>query len=617
MQKLVCVIGADGSGKTTLCRAAKKELNTRGFSSTVVWLGAESFLMKPMRYLLRFIWINKKKDFSESSCNGEGSKRVNYAREIHRKNNLAVKFGWATRLYLALVWCDYKLQVTIKRWNCREASIIFADRYLFDVAVNIGLTLGWPPGRVISFIQGRISKMQLPELRVFLRVDPHVSLQRKDDILDVDYLKLRFTYYEAIAKAFGFVERDGTLPIETNRDWLLNELELNQERLYVLYVHSNNIDIGGADKVLALMATQIQDYEQPKTCYRVGVCLRLQTDIVKSYEAVGIPIFAYPFIRPQVSKGISGLCKFIVSVPITLWFFMRLYKREKPNIVHVNDLYDFLPALAARLMGIPLIWHIRMIVMNERLRKLFAYLVSKTSRVSISVSKAVCTHYFTSSLNNHKALVIHDLGNSDLVKSQSTGTIVNKQRPMGIPKGGRLVVMIGRIEPWKGQDVFVEAVSLLRQDLITENQFILIGGEVDGKEAYFAKVSAKAMGVGIEILGSRNDIPEILSTADISVHCSVTPDPFPGVVIESLLSGAATIAANAGGPVEMIDDHVHGILIEPDDANNLCDALTELLDSPIAPRELFGHAARKRALSITDTADINSQLSDIYADISK
>lgn len=614
MSRLICIIGTDGSGKTTLADSYVAALQARGVRAERVWLGAESVLMAPVRRLLKLVWKGRSKDMSAAPAQPvrrTTTSSHDYQAELGRKNALVRRYPWAVRAYLALVWLDYRLQVGLKRWRARRQDVIVADRYLFDVSVNLGLTLGWSPDEVVAFARRRLARMQLPEFCVFLRVSPEVSLSRKDDIPDIEYLRLRFSYYEAIARAFGFVERDGTLPIEVNRNWLIAATEHETRIPYVIYVHANNSDIGGADKVLALMAQHMRDHGRPEGGCRVAVCLRLETEIVAAHAAVGVPVILHPFVRPQTSRGVAGLASLVVRAPATLWFFWQLFGRERPDIVHVNDLYDILPAIAARPRGIPVVWHIRMMKTNHRMHTFFAWAVRRFSAVSVSVSAAVRDHYFPQPVTGHQSLVVHDLGNAQLI-GDDRDPGVTTARPEGLPVGGRLVLMVGRIEPWKGQDVFIEAVARLPEALRRNTVFVLAGGGVESKEDYLEKVRRQAVAAGVILLGQRDDVPALLRAADVSVHASTEPDPFPGVVIESLLSGAATIASAAGGAIEMIRPGLDGLLCPPGDAERLSATLVNLLADPAAPRARFGAAGRARGLSLVQASIVDAAISDIY-----
>jgi glycosyltransferase involved in cell wall biosynthesis/thymidylate kinase len=612
MTKLVCIIGTDGSGKTTLADALVERMNANGQKAVRVWLGSESYVMAPVRAALKLVWARRPgKGKNAGPKPGLASQRVDYAEEIARKNTLAARHPWAVHVYQALIWFDYWVQLRIQRYKLRHSGMIVADRYVFDVAVNLGLTLGWTPEQVVRYTRTRIARVPLPEVRVFLRVEAEVSMARKDDVFDIDYLRMRQRYYDAVAQAFGFTVRDGTLPIAENADWLEVQVAADAARPYVIYVHSNNVDVGGADKVLAQMARHMRDYARPEGGCRVAVALRLSTSIVDSYELDGVPVFLYPFERPQLSRGIAGLARLGLRAPGSLWFFWRLFGRERPDIVHVNDLYDFLPAFAARARGIPVVWHIRMIVRRDRLRRAFSTLISRFSEASISVSEAVRSHYFPEYSGGHQALVIHDLGNSTLI-ADVRDPVLACPRPRDVPDGGRLVIMVGRIEPWKGQHVFVEAVERLSLNLRAKAVFALAGGPVEGKHAYYEQVRSRATFAGIVLLGDRSDVPALMRAADISVHASVAPDPFPGVVIESLLAGAATIAAAAGGSVEMIEDGVHGLLCAPGEPEALTVVLANLLAAPQAPRSRFGASARARALFLVDPGVVDAAVQDVY-----
>lgn len=614
MSDLICIIGTDGSGKTTLAEALVERMQVDGQKAERVWLGSDNYLMGPVRALLKLFWVRRKRGKKKDDGAavqpkpGLASMRVDYAAEIARKNAIAERYGWAVQIYLALVWFDYWLQLTIKRFHLRNAGTIVADRYLFDVVVNLGLTLGWSPDEVVRYTMGRLARVQQPKVRVFLRVEPEVSMARKDDVFDIDYLRMRLSYYDAIAKAFGFTVRDGTMPIAENADWLQAEVAAEAARPYVMYVHSNNVDIGGADKVLSLMARHMRDEGRPEKGCRVGVALRLPTAILDSHAQAGVPVFLYPFERPQLSHGLWGVLRLILRAPCSLWFFWRLFGRERPDIVHVNDLYDFLPALAARFRGIAVIWHVRMIPTSKKVRSAFSWLLARLAAQTVFISQAVAQEF--PGVPMARSVVVNDFSDAQLVETPLN--LRPAPRPQPLPEGGRLVVMVGRVESWKGQDVFVKAVAGLSEGLRKAHVFALVGGPVPGKEAFFADVKQAAQGQGIHMLGARSDVPEILCSADISVHCSVTPEPLGAVVLESMLAGAATVATNHGGVPEIILSKAEGILLPPARPELLTQALVELLEAETPPRERYGEAARARVLHFVDKRRISEELYNLY-----
>ena len=76
------------------------------------------------------------------------------------------------------------------------------------------------------------------------------------------------------------------------------------------------------------------------------------------------------------------------------------------------------------------------------------------------------------------------------------------------------------------------------------------------------------------------DVPLQLETLDILVHASLIPEPFGQVVIEGMASGLPVVAPRAGGPAEVIEDGVTGILYPMGDVGALAGALRELAGKP-------------------------------------
>lgn len=607
MRRIVTIMGTDGSGKTTLSSALVERLRDDGVDAVREWLGAESYLMAPVRRVLRTRW-------RKVATLEDPALATNYSREVAQKHAVVARHQWARRLYVGVLLLDYRLQLAFKLLRSRRREVIVADRYLFDVIVNLGLTLGLSPAEVVELTQRQIARLPLPQLRVFLRVEPEVSMRRKNDIPDIEYLRLRLRYYEAIASALGFIVLDGTLSIPDNCSRLYGYVGSSLDKPYVHYVHANNEDVGGADHVLVSTAQHMRSWRHG---YRTTVSLRLATTTARAHADVGTPVLLAPVVRPQVTAGLRGLLTLAAKAPATLIHFLRLLGREKPDIVHVNDLYDFLPAIAARILRIPVVYHIRMIrsgVLGESFKRLLPYISSNV----IAVSDAVRRVYDPEGIHGERYHVIHDFGNPTLVNFTGDVT-VSQPRPSGLPPGERLVVMVGRIQEWKGQKVFLDAIARLPTEVRRRHAFVLVGGGVDGRSDYWGspeylhEVTKEADRLGVQWLGPRDDIPALLLAADISVHCSIKPDPFPGVVVEGLLAGTATVAADAGGVPEMINGPEVGMLYKPADASELSNHLFHLLTQDGSPRAQYSLAARKRALQLVAPESVAAQLDHVYS----
>ena len=156
--------------------------------------------------------------------------------------------------------------------------------------------------------------------------------------------------------------------------------------------------------------------------------------------------------------------------------------------------------------------------------------------------------------------------------------------------------MAGRISPWKGQHIFVEALARVRETHPAVHGVIVgLAEEADGP-GYAGRVQAQAEALGLgrhlRMAGFRSDMPQVLRAADVVVHCSVKPEPFGRVIIEGMAAGRPVAASALGGAAEIISDGVDGLLTPAGDAAALAAALNRLLADPLE-RQRLGEAAQR------------------------
>ncbi|MGV9616447.1 glycosyltransferase family 4 protein [Nocardia xishanensis] len=170
--------------------------------------------------------------------------------------------------------------------------------------------------------------------------------------------------------------------------------------------------------------------------------------------------------------------------------------------------------------------------------------------------------------------------------------------------GETVIAVLGRLAPWKGQDVLLRAVAATR---IRPRRVLLIGGAFFDEEPYAAELDRLAADLGLPVIrtGHVDDPGLYLCDADILVHCSVLPEPFGQVVVEGMHAGCAVIASGPGGPEEIVHSGADGLLVPGGDET----ALTAALDSLIADPDLrtrLAAAGRARAADFDVTVTARS-----------
>ena len=250
----------------------------------------------------------------------------------------------------------------------------------------------------------------------------------------------------------------------------------------------------------------------------------------------------------------------------------RLLKKRRASLLHTNSLKaDIFGGIAGRLARVPVLWHVRDRIETDYLPakavRVFRWLARRLPHYVITNSQATLdTLHLT-----QRARVVHD--------GIAVAETAPEYRAVQPPKIG----IVGRISPWKGQHIFLEAAKTVQQQF-PEARFQIIGSAMFGEEEYEQKLHAQALkldlGEQLEWLGFRGDVPQLIDELTILVHASTMGEPFGQVVIEGMVAGKPVIATRGGGVPEIVRDGVSGVLVPMNDAPALSHAMLELLRNP-------------------------------------
>ncbi len=263
--------------------------------------------------------------------------------------------------------------------------------------------------------------------------------------------------------------------------------------------------------------------------------------------------------------------------------FARIFRRRGIDVVHTNSLKAHLLAGAAgRLAGARVVWHVRDHLAEPYLPAAAVRAVRLAARilpdrvVAVSASAA-------RTVGRADVAVIH--------QGVALPDLDERRRSDGPLRVG----LVGRIAPWKGQDVFIDAAARLAGEF-PEAEFLIVGAPLFGEDAFEASLHQRVADAGVadrvRFLGFREDIWHVYRDLDVAVHASTQAEPYGNVILEAMASATPLVAAGAGGVLELVDDGRTGLLVEPGDADALAAAVGELLRSPDRRRAL-GAAGRR------------------------
>jgi len=314
----------------------------------------------------------------------------------------------------------------------------------------------------------------------------------------------------------------------------------------------------------------------------------------------------------------------LLAMPRLLWQMafstlqlLRLIRAHAVDLVHTNTAVTMSPAIAAYLSGRPHVWHIREFFLEFpalwRIHRRFMY---RFADAIVAISSAVATQ-FEGYAGICKVRVIHN----GLPKEEFEGVTADRTNAFrtrfGL-NGGPAVGLVGRIKlQRKGQDVLVRAVALLA-DRFPEARFLLIGSPFPGNENHLAKLERMIQELNLEghviYTGDVGDIKAAYSALDFTVLPTALPEPLGGVVTESMAMGKPVIASRFGGAVELIEDGVTGLLVEPGDPSDLAEAMAKLL-SDTRLRSEMGMRAREAYMQRFEFEPFYQKVTQLYSEL--
>lgn len=243
-------------------------------------------------------------------------------------------------------------------------------------------------------------------------------------------------------------------------------------------------------------------------------------------------------------------------------------------------------------------------------------------RTAMCMPTAAVVGYPRSNLANLEAgfptVPVHLVHPSERLETFANADREIVRREFNIPGSTPIVAMIGRVQSWKGQHVFVTAAAKIAASL-NDVRFMIVGGATGDADRQYLERLRKAVEEHCVMdrfifTGERDDVQNFIAAADVVVHASVDPEPFGLVILEAMAAGKAVIASNAGGPAEIIEPGCSGLLTSPGDDAQLAEAMLFLLrDTQL--REEMGRNAKLRVNEHFSFEKMTGSLQAVLAEV--
>jgi len=288
----------------------------------------------------------------------------------------------------------------------------------------------------------------------------------------------------------------------------------------------------------------------------------------------GIPVDRLAVNRPLVPRRgrFRQFLRFAISFPQGVWRTAAYIRRHRPDVIHVNGAFDVGPAIAGRLTGTPVLWHLNDTAFGPRLSGLMGWTVRRLATVITAAAERVAVHYRAAGADT---LIVHSPVATARCAARPDG-----QHPLAEP-------LLGLAANWnieKRQDRFVEVIARLRARGRPVGGIVMglfPDGQKDWWEPILARMEVDGLDRVIETPGFVTDMPAAMRRLDLHLLTSAS-EASPICVMEAMSTGVPQVVFDVGGVQEMLGqgEEAAGIVVPEGDVDAMAAGVERLLDDP-------------------------------------
>ena len=242
---------------------------------------------------------------------------------------------------------------------------------------------------------------------------------------------------------------------------------------------------------------------------------------------------------------------------------------------------------------------------NGKLKKFYNSVMVRSDLI-IAGSNFIFSHiksnYSEFLKSKKKFLVIYRGINIDYFDSSTKLDLDERKllKKWEINKEKKIILVPGRLTSWKGQELLIEAINLVKIELGYEAFHVVILGSDQGRNLYKKKLirltEQYRLTNQIKFINNCEDMALAYKVADIVISPSIEPEAFGRVAVEAQSMEKLIIASNIGGSNETIVDKKTGFLFESGDENDLSKKIIRSITMDEISIQLMGKEGRKNII---------------------
>ncbi|QCT01908.1 WalN protein [Paenibacillus algicola] len=366
----------------------------------------------------------------------------------------------------------------------------------------------------------------------------------------------------------------------------------------LLFSHLSNPDsITGAEKLLLFFCRELLPYFD---CVLVAPGEGRLTALARE-SGVPVRIWPLPLLysvytpSPQLKEEARRMRTKPVYRRLVRWM-----AKEAPDLILTNTCVHYLPAAAGKALGIPVIWKLNEVMMDNGFLQESAALIDTFSDWILGISQSV-VQCFSEPVRSSKCFVLYPSWNEEELQPAAWTELREQRRAaLGVDAGMPLIGVVSSfLVPNKGIADFVE-MGIALKERNPQARFWIVGSVL--QEEYYAQLQARITEAGAAerflITGSQEQLEPVYSALDILVVPSRVPEGFGLTALEGMVHGKPVVAYAHGGLKELLEAAGSpALLAEPGNPGALADAVQGLLEDAASCRAL-GESSRGNVLGI-------------------
>lgn len=352
----------------------------------------------------------------------------------------------------------------------------------------------------------------------------------------------------------------------------------------IVFVHLLN-DYSGSPKVLSQVI---------KACQKNGYEIELYTGQSDDGFVSNITEKHHFYFYKRFENKYVTLVTYLLSQASL--FFKLLKFRNQDVIFYINTMLPFGAALAGKLIGKPVYYHVQETSLQPKgFKQFLRFIVKKTATKIIFVSQFLKKTEFFSDKN--QSVVVNALSNDFL---QIANQVCYQWK-----KGGEFtVLMICSLKAYKGINEFIEIAQQCKQQKDISFTLILNAEQAE-IDLYFSKIELSS---NVSLVSRQTNLVSYYQKGSLLLNLSRVDEwieTFGLTIIEAMAFGIPVIVPPVGGPTEIVSEGIEGYLISSYEIEKIVYKVIELSDNEAKCLELSKNAKQRAEIFRQDTFDKN------------